>query len=253
MKRQMILNPQLDGDAFLWEGGEVGILLIHGFTATTAEVRPLADFLLNNGYTVAGPLLPGHNTKPEDLNKIHWRDWVSSVEDMYQELYKRCNKVLVGGESTGGLLALYLASNQPEVLGVLTFAPALQLTLKPSMLILINVLAPFVAYINKQHKHADDKWQGYPVYPLKGTQQLIYFQREVESRLRNVSQPILIVQGRLDPTVHPDVPDIIYNSVSSSIKELHWMEKSAHCVILDQEFEEVANISQAFIQYVLSQ
>ena len=67
MEQQMILNPHLEGDSFFWEGGEVGILLIHGFTATTAEVRPLAEFLHKNGYTVAGPLLPGHYTKPDDL------------------------------------------------------------------------------------------------------------------------------------------------------------------------------------------
>jgi len=253
MEQQMILNPHLEGDSFFWEGGEVGILLIHGFTATTAEVRPLAEFLHKNGYTVAGPLLPGHYTKPDDLNKVNWRDWVSTVDEMYQTILKRCEKVFIGGESTGGLLALYLASNHPEVLGVLTYAPALRLTLKPSMNLLLNVLAPFVSHIHKQNKHVNDKWQGYPVYPLKGTKQLINFQREVEPRLQNVSQPVLIVQGRQDSTVHPDVPDIIYYTVSSSIKELHWMEKSAHCVLLDQEFEDVANISLAFIHYVLSQ
>ena len=253
MGQQLIINPHLEGDAFFWEGGEVGILLIHGFTATTAEVRPLAEVLHNNGYTVAGPLLPGHNTKPEHLNKVHWSDWVSAVDNMYQAMLNRCSKVFVGGESTGGLLALHLASNHPEVLGVLTFAPALRLTLKPSMYLLLTVLAPFVSHINKQNKHVDDNWQGYPVYPLKGTKQLIDFQREVETRLEYVSQPVLIVQGRQDPTVHPEVPEIICNSVSSSIKELHWMEQSAHCVILDQEFEEVANISLAFIHYVISQ
>ena len=253
MGREFIINPHLKGDSFFWEGGEVGIVLIHGFTATTAEVRPLAEVLHNNGYTVAGPLLPGHYTEPNDLNKVHWSDWVSTVDGMYQAILKRCSKVFVGGESTGGLLALYLASNHPEVLGVLTYAPALRLTLKPLMYLFLNVFAPFVSYINKQNKHVDDKWQGYPVYPLKGTKQLINFQREVEPRLQNISQPVLIVQGRHDPTVHPDVPETIYNSVSSSIKELHWMEQSAHCVILDQEFDEVANISLAFIHHVLSQ
>lgn len=253
MGQEFIINPHLEGDSFFWEGGEVGILLIHGFTATTAEVRPLAEVLHNSGYTVAGPLLPGHYSKPEHLNKVHWSDWVSTVDEMYQIILNRCSKVFIGGESTGGLLALYLASNHPEVLGVLTFAPALRLTLKPSMYLFLNVLAPFVSHINKQNKYVDDKWQGYPVYPLKGTKQLINFQREVEPRLRYVAQPVLIVQGRHDPTVHPNVPETIYNSVSSSIKELHWMEQSAHCVILDQEFEEVANISLAFIRNVLSQ
>ena len=42
-----ILNPELEGGSFLWQGGETGVLLLHGLTATTAEVRPLAKRLLN--------------------------------------------------------------------------------------------------------------------------------------------------------------------------------------------------------------
>ena len=53
--RSMIHNPHLEGEPFFWEAGPVGVLLIHGFTATTAEVRPLAKILQQDGYTVSGP------------------------------------------------------------------------------------------------------------------------------------------------------------------------------------------------------
>jgi len=145
----------------------VGIFLIHGFTATKAEVCPLAEFLHKNGYTVAGPLLPGHYTKPDDTNKVNWSDWVSSVDEMDQTILKRCEKVLIGEESTGGLLALYLASNHPEVFGVLTYAPAVRLTLKPSMNLLLNVLAPFVPNIHKQNKLIDDNAKVIPSTLIK--------------------------------------------------------------------------------------
>ena len=32
-------NAHLDGDAFLIEGKDIGVVLLHGFTATTAEVQ----------------------------------------------------------------------------------------------------------------------------------------------------------------------------------------------------------------------
>jgi len=41
----MIHNPHLEGGPFVWEGNRLGILLIHGFTATTTEVRLLAEKL----------------------------------------------------------------------------------------------------------------------------------------------------------------------------------------------------------------
>ena len=36
------------------------VLLIHGFTATPSQMRPLADVLSAEGYAVRGVLLPGH-------------------------------------------------------------------------------------------------------------------------------------------------------------------------------------------------
>jgi len=36
-------HPELDGSSFHFQGGKTGFLLLHGFTATTAEVRPWAS------------------------------------------------------------------------------------------------------------------------------------------------------------------------------------------------------------------
>ena len=52
-------------------------------------MRPLARFLYGQGYTVAGPLLPGHYTRPEEINRYHWRDWTRAVEDAYRQLAAR--------------------------------------------------------------------------------------------------------------------------------------------------------------------
>jgi carboxylesterase len=253
----MIKNPHLEGGPFTWEGGPTGILLVHGFTATTAEVRPLARFLCEHGYTVAGPLLPGHNTTPEDANRYGWRDWVRAVEIAYRELAARCQRVIVGGESAGALLTLHLASEHPEIVAVLSYAPALRLTLRPRDLAVLYVVAPFKPYVAKRQAVAklssggDSLWRGYPVTPLKGTIQLLRLQPVVRSRLPRVQQPILIVQGRHDPTVHPSAPETIFRQVSSTVKELHWFEHSAHKVILDDERDQVFALTVSFVDRAL--
>ena len=61
MALQYLHNPDLAGETFYWESGKVGVLLVHGFTATTTEVRLLAQCLHAEGYTISAPLLPGHN------------------------------------------------------------------------------------------------------------------------------------------------------------------------------------------------
>jgi carboxylesterase len=252
----MIKNTHLEGDPFTWEGGPSGVLLVHGFTATTAEVRPLGHVLYKHGYTVAGPLLPGHNTTPEDANRYSWRDWVRTVEVAYRELAARCGSVIVGGESAGAVLTLYLASEHPEIAAILSYAPALRLALRRREVARLYLAAPFKPYVAKRRavpspsSGGDDLWRGYAVNPLKGTIELLRLQGAVRPRLARIQQPILVVQGRYDATVHPSAPETIYREVSSNVKELHWFEHSAHKVILDDERDQVFALTVAFIEKV---
>jgi len=245
-------NPHLEGDSFLLPGNDTCILLIHGYTATTAEIRLLANALHDYGYTVAGTLLPGHGTFPEDANRYTWKDWTESVERAYAELKPKCTNIIVGGESTGGLLALYLAAKHPEIKAIITYAPALKLSLSLAARIFLIVASYFVPYIKKKKKKDDLLWQGYIVYPLKGVRQLMHLENHVRQSLTNIHQPLLIVQGKLDKTVHPDTPEMIAKSVSSDVVEVHWMEKSAHCVVLDKEHDKVAEITQSFLKQILN-
>src|SRR4030043_775011 len=228
-------NPHLDGTPFYWEGGPLGVLLCHGLTATTAEVRLLAQVLHQRGYTVAGPLLPGHGTTPQGGNRHAWQDWYASVEQTYQQLTSHCQTVIVGGESAGALLILRLASLHPEVAAFLCFAPALKLKLSRGKIYLLSLCVPFLTSIPKPPSTDNNPWQGYSVNPLKGAAQLRRLQKEIYPLLPQIRQPILVIQGRLDPTVHPQSPQIVYEKVSSNIKELQWLENSTHCVILDKE------------------
>lgn len=244
-------NPQLEGSSFYWEAGSTGVLLSHGFTATTAEVRLLAQALHDHGYTVAGPLLPGHGTTPQDCNRHTWEEWYASFEHMYQELTSKCDKVVVGGESTGALLALRLAYEHRESAAILCYAPALRLKLGRLKLFLLRLLVPFLTSIPKPPSTDNNPWQGYSVQPLKGAYQLLRLQKAVLPLLPGIHQSILIMQGRLDPTVHPDAPQIIFDRISSPVKELHWLEQSTHCVILDKERDRAADLTLDFLHRVL--
>jgi carboxylesterase len=245
-------NPHLEGGPFFWPAGPTGILLCHGYTATSAEVRQLAPLLHGRGYTVAGPLLPGHGTSPQDANRYRWQDWVAAIESTYQELTARCQRVILGGESTGALLSLFLAAQHPETIAILCYAPALKLNISKFDQLRLRLLAPFVTGVPKGNIDRDDLWQGYRVNPLKGALQLLHLQSQVRRLLPQIHQPILILQGRLDETVSPQVPQIIYDEIASQVKGLYWMEHSSHCVILDKELDRVAEITLDFLNKVLS-
>ncbi len=241
-------NPHLEGDPFVWEAGPVGVLLSHGYTATPAEVILLARRLHEQGYTVAGPLLPGHGTTPQEMNRSRWQDWVEAMETAYQTLSHRCQHVVIGGESMGAVLALYIASQHPEIKAILTYSPALRIARKVVMG--AYLLAPFVPYMDKG-TITEELWQGYTVNPLKALTQLHKLQRQVRPRLPHIQQPLLIVQGRLDTAIDLRGVEQLYRQIGSKDKELHWMENSGHVVIIDRELDKVIQITLRFLNKVL--
>ena len=65
---------------FYFEGSEVGCLLIHGFTGTPQNIRPLGDFLARRGLSVLAPRLAGHGTSVDEFETTGPADWIASVE-----------------------------------------------------------------------------------------------------------------------------------------------------------------------------
>jgi carboxylesterase len=241
-------NPELAGEAFFWEAGPVGVFLSHGYTATTAEVRLLAKNLHEQGFTVSGPLLPGHGTQPGDLNRVRWEDWAAEGEKTYQTLKNRSEKVFVGGESMGALVALWLASEHPEIAGVLCYAPAIKLSLSPLDTLKLYAGSLVLPEVGRASLDCSDLWQGYPGLPLKGALQLLEMQKAVRARLGQIDQPLLIFQGRKDTTVATEAGEILLNGVRSVRKERIWLENSSHPVTLDADLDEVTRLTVEFIR-----
>jgi len=243
-----VINPHLNGKSFFWPGnGEIGVLLIHGFTATTVEVQPLARFLHQQGITVAAPLLPGHGTNPFETNRTHWKDWLSSAASTLQSLRHACHHIFIGGESMGGLLALLLARQYPESRGLLLYAPAYHVPGLWRTRWLSLVIQIFPKTYTKDQEEEPYPWQGYGVVPLRAAAQLLKLQQLARQEAPRVTQPTLIFQGRLDRTIDPAGAESLYRSLGSSQKRLIWLENSRHCVMIDRDFDQVARQTLEFI------
>jgi carboxylesterase len=62
----------------------------------------------------------------------------------------------------------------------------------------------------------------------------------------------LVVQGRHDTTIHPTAGEMVMKYAGSTVKEMHWMERSTHVVLLDQELDEITQFSVDFINRALA-
>jgi len=237
-------NAQLDGDSFLLEGSNISVVLFHGLTATTAEVRLLGEYLHGQGYTVSAPLLPGHGTHPNALNRTKWQEWYEKAEEAFLEMRQRSARVFIGGESMGALLALLIASRYEQVSGIVLAAPALKIRkLKAAF-----VLQYFIAHLDKHQAEDNLPWKGYNVYPVKSLVQLGILQNVVKEELPAVNQPLRVFIGGKDKSVPPESGKIIVERVSSQDKKLICMEESPHVMLLAQERESIFAQTGAFIR-----
>lgn len=235
MAENYMINPELDGSSITWQGGKTGFLLLHGFTATTAEVRPLGEALHAAGHTVSAPLLPGHGTHPDDLNKVRWQDWVHTAQNEYEKMKAQCEEVWVAGESMGGLLCLLLAAKNPDIKNLMLYAPALYVNKMSAA----YVLQYFMKYLAKKPSKDDLLWKGYNVYPLKGAVELLKLQKETRKALAKVTQPTLAFFSEKDATVKLAASDFLKRKLASKELEMVILKESPHVILLANEQEKV--------------
>lgn len=241
-------NAHLDGDSFYLPGGPIGVLLLHGFTATTVEMRPLGEALHRCGWTISAPLLPGHGTSLTALARVHYRQYLQSVEQAYLRLRAVTEQVFVAGESMGGLLALHLGWKYPQIRGLLLYAPALRIR-RVSYAHVLRYITPVRPKDYTTEPAIPDKfpWQGYTALPMAAVAHLHRLQLYTTRIMPEVQTPVIILQGLQDTTIVPSGAQEIYTRVGSKDKALHWLANSGHTIALGSEFDRLLELSYEFI------
>lgn len=114
------------------------IVLVHGLTDSPYFMKAIArHFYHQLGYDVYLPLLHCHGLKvPGGMKGVDLGEWKANVRFAVQEAAGTSDRVSVGGLSTGGALAFYMACTKPRVNGgVYLFSAALDLAGGPFGLI----------------------------------------------------------------------------------------------------------------------
>jgi carboxylesterase len=195
-------------------GATAAVVLIHGFSASPWEMRPLAEELNERGFACLAVRLPGHGTSAEDLATRRWEEWLAAVTRGYDLLAPRFPRIYGAGLSTGSLLLLMLAW-QRQLKGVVLLSPYLRLR---------HRLAPWVRWLRflipYQKRSVPDAVAGYyyPRRPLAGIHQINRLVRAVTANLGKIDVPVLAVHGEGDQVVDIDSGRQLVERMSSQVK-----------------------------------
>lgn len=242
-------------EPFFFPGNRTGCLLIHGFTGAPKEMRWMGEYLHNQGYTILGVRLAGHATRPEDMLRIRWQDWVASVEDGYSMLKGMVDKVFIMGLSMGGVLSLLFAAHHP-VSGVVAMSTPYALPDDPRLpfLRIISLLTPKVKKgpADWHNPEAAKDHVDYPYIPSKAIIQFRYLLNEMRDALPKISVPVLLIHSRQDTGVLPSNAEEIYAALGSQQKQLFWVENSGHVIPREPDRHLAFKAADDFLQRVLA-
>lgn len=212
---------QPEHEPFVMGEGPIGVLLIHGFPGTPAEMRPLARRLAAHGCTTQGILLPGFGPQIAHLAETGREQWYAAAQEAWQALRGEYETAVLAGFSMG---ALQLAvQTPPEALVLL--APfwrmdGWQFNLLPLLKHLMPSVAPFEKADFQDTAVRKQLRQIAPEANLDDPEVQQFFREEVRLPTRviddvrrltgaaydvapQVGVPTLVLQGRQDETVTP--------------------------------------------------
>jgi carboxylesterase len=238
-------------EPFAADGGEVGVVLSHGFTGTTQSLRPWAEHLAAAGLTVRLPRLPGHGTRWQDLNDTRWPDWYGEVERAFDDLRGRCRQVFAMGLSMGGTLVLRLAEQHPaDVAGIVLVNPLLGTERKDVKYALpvLHRFVPSLPGIASDIRKPGSTELAYDRTPLKAMHSLTQLYREVAADLGKVTAPVLVFRSRVDHVVDPLSGRLLRAGAAATTLTEVILEESYHVATLDHDAPAILDGSLKFVR-----
>jgi len=251
-------SPIMPGaEPFFLPGGRTGCLLIHGFTGTPFEMRELGEHLNQQGNSVLGVRLAAHGTRPKDMIRARWQDWLASVYDGWHLLSGCTDQIFVMGLSMGAMLTLLFASQTP-VAGIVVMAGPHHLPDDPR-LPFIKPISKFKPFLAKGEPDWVDPTAAathicYDVDPTRAYHELAKLMEAMQAGLAAVRAPILLIYSENDQSVKAEERHMerIYESVGSPHKETLWLHGSGHVVTRDAQRQQVFDTCAGFVTRIVA-
>jgi carboxylesterase len=221
------------------------VLILHAYTSTVQDMRALAKFLHQNGYTCYAPSYAGHDLTIDEFLTYTTEDWWRDTHNAYQFLENQGYKhIAIIGVSLGAILSLKLTEYFPIDACISMSAPQDQ-----NVNDLFKRLKHYAEYLH-QFQNSDLELD-IKSLENKATIQLHQLHQFIAVTISNVSlirAPIFLLYGELDDVHYQSSAQIIYNHVNSTEKQIKSYPKTGHLMTLGKDQAELFSDILDFLQ-----
>ncbi len=196
------------------ERRELALVVLHGFSASPGELRPLPDRVADGlGAHVVYARLAGHGLSGADLARPGAGAWLADAERAYRIGTRIADRVVLMGSSTGATLGLWLQvhhAHDPSLLGAVHLSPNLGLASAPAEALAWPWVPPLLTTVVPEHcfevlgpDHAR-LWT--PCYDTRAVVSLVALLEHVRGLpLEEARQPTLLIWNPDDNVIRTDL------------------------------------------------
>ncbi len=262
-----VFQDEQHADFFI-EQGAPAALLIHGFPGTPAEMRPLASLLNSAGWTTRGLLLPGFGAQIDSLFQCTAQDWIDAAVKALQSLQTSHHPVVLIGYSLGAAVSINAATRlQPDRL--ILIAPFWKLGTRGQRAI-FQISKPIVRHLKPlgranfndprlraflgqflQDADLDDPEvqqliRRTPV-PVDLVEQIYQLGRHAYQFAAQLDLPTLILQGRRDPVVKPNLTRQLLQRFAGPVE---YVEIDAQHDLIDPTLPDWPHLEHVLLEFI---
>lgn len=248
----MKISPQAEPFEFISDvNPDVQIILIHGFTASPTEVKPLGKYLFDKSskkYFVRSILLPGHGVDGPDgfkaLDTVSYHDWIEDCQSKIELFAHNYNcPVIIAGLSMGALLTINCLSTKfsedPKFIAGILLSPALSIKIR------VFSLIKYIKYFKKYQykgKGSEEFFERYNLFSyhtrsLNASDEFRKLLNLTKGEIENIQKPVLSYLAEKDEMVNIAKALVLMNK--NKLIETHKVANMEHIFTVYQESEKI--------------
>ncbi|MYL61900.1 alpha/beta fold hydrolase [Bacillus hwajinpoensis] len=233
---------------FTFEGGNRAVLMLHGFTGNSADVRMMGRYLQERGYTCHAPQYEGHGVPPEELVHTGPKDWWKNVTEGYEKLKSMGHdEIAVVGLSLGGVFSLKLGYTVP-VKGIVPMCAPMDMKDEETMYQgVLSYAKEYKKFERKSPEQIEEEMEAFKETPMNTLGELRDLIYDVRENVDMIYAPTFVAQARHDEMINTESANVIHDNIESDEKSLKWYENSTHAITLGKEKDELHKDVHAFL------